>query len=218
MSKDKNISKGNQEMSILQNDESLKNNNQTQYNSPPKDKLLLKGENPDDILFFPEKKIEKIPINPTVILSDMENGYLAFSKFIYNNPNGKGYYQTSTESFYLKIMITDQADPILIQNVIDYGFVDQIYLSKDCNEIPYDTLKSQLCNLTQNQNCYAKFFSISPKYNEDSGIVIKAFHAITLNSSEETRVQINYNKPKKIGYLNRQWIKTKRALGVKVVL
>ena len=54
--------------------------------------------------------------------------------------------------------------------------------------------------------------------NEDSGIVIKAFHAITLNSSEETRVKINYNKPKKLGQLNRQWIKTKRALRVKVVL
>ena len=61
----------------------------------------------------------------------------------------------------------------------------------------HDTSKSQLCNLTQNQNCYAKFFSINPEYNEDNGIVIKAFHAITLNSSEETIVQINYNKPKK---------------------
>ena len=82
-------------------------------------------------------------------------------------------------------MITDQADPIFIQNSIDYGIVDRIYLSKDCNEIPYDTLKSQLCNLTQNHNCYAKFFSISPpEYNEDNGVVIKAFHVITLNSNE----------------------------------
>ena len=139
-------------MPILQNDESLKNNNhsqdKTQDNSPPKEKFLLKGENPDDILFFLEKETEKIPINLTVILSYMEKGYLAFSEFIYNNSNGKRYYQTSIESIYLRIMITDQADHILIQNAIDYGFVDQIYLSKDCNEIPYDTLKSQLCNLT----------------------------------------------------------------------
>ena len=93
LSKYKNISKGTQEMSILQKDESLKNNNhpqhKTQDNSPPKDKLILKGENPDDILFFPEKETEKIPINPPVILSDMEKGYLTFSGFIYNNPNGK---------------------------------------------------------------------------------------------------------------------------------
>ena len=115
-------------------------------------------------------------------------------------------------------MITNQANPILIQNSIDYSFVDRIYLSKDYNEIPYDTLKSQLCNLTQNQNCYVKFFSISPKYNENNGIVIKVFHVITLNSSEETRVQINDNKPRKISQLNRQWIKTKRTLRVKAVL
>ena len=41
---------------------------------------------------------------------------------------------------------------------------------------------------------------------------------ITLNSSEEIRVQINDNKPKKIGQLNRQWIKTKITLGVKAML
>ena len=222
LSKDKNISKGIQEMPILQKKENVKNNNliqgKNQDNSPPMDKLLLKGENPDDILFFPEEETEKISINPTVILSYMEKGYLTFSEFIYNNPNGKGYYQTSIESIYPRIMIIDQADPILIQNAINYGFVDRIYLSKDCNEISYDTLKSQLCNLRPNHNCYAKFFSISPEYNEDNRIVIKAFHVITLNSSEETRVQINDNKPKKIGQLNRQWIKTKIALGVKVML
>ena len=65
-------------------------------------------------------------------------------------------------------------------------------------------------------SCY--FFKISPEYNEDSGIFIKAFHVITLKSSEETRVQINDNKPKKIGQLNRQLKKTKRALEVKAVL
>ena len=80
-------------------------------------------------------------------------------------------------------MIKDQTYHILIQNAIDYGFVDRIYLSKDCNKIRYDSLKSQLCNLTQNENCCAKFFSISLEYNEDNGIVIKAFHAITLNST-----------------------------------
>ena len=148
----------------------------------------------------------------------MEKGYWPYSKFIYNNPNNKRYYQTSIESIYPWIMITNQADPILIQNSIDYGFVYRIYLSKDCNQIPYDTLKSQLCNLTQIRTVKLSFFSISPEYNEDNGIVIKVFHVITLNSSEETKVQINRNKPKKIGKLNRQWIKTKRALGVKAVL
>ena len=152
-------------MPIIRKDESMKNNSLKEDkhllsgdNSSPKDKLLLKGENYDEILFFPEEEKEKIPINPTVILSDMEKGYLTFSEFIYNNLNGTGYYQTSIESIYPRIMIADQAYPILIQNAIDYGFVGRIYLSKDCNEIPYDTLKSKLCNLTQNQNCYAKVF------------------------------------------------------------
>ena len=81
-------------MPIFQKDESLKNNSLKEgkhlpngENSPPKDKLLLKGENSNEILFFLEKETEKILINPTIILSYMEKGYLAFSEFIYNNPN-----------------------------------------------------------------------------------------------------------------------------------
>ena len=97
--KDKNISKGIQTMSILQNDENLKNNSlkedkhlPSRDNNPLKDKLLLKGKNYDEIFFFPEEETEKMPINPIVILSEMEKGYLAFSEFIYKNSNGKGYY------------------------------------------------------------------------------------------------------------------------------
>ena len=48
--KGKNISKGIQEMPILQKDKSLKDN------SSPKDRLLSKGENSYETLFFPEKK------------------------------------------------------------------------------------------------------------------------------------------------------------------
>ena len=50
LSKNKNISKGIQEMPILQKDKSLKDN------SLSKDKLLSKRENSYDILFFPEEK------------------------------------------------------------------------------------------------------------------------------------------------------------------
>ena len=57
--KGKNISKDIQEMPILQKDKSLKNNSlvkdknlSSRDKSPSKDKLLSKGENSDDILFF----------------------------------------------------------------------------------------------------------------------------------------------------------------------
>ena len=88
--KSKNISKGTQEMSILQKDKSLKNNSLAKDknlssgdNSPSKDKLLSKGENSDDILFFPEEKTENSVINTSsFILSDMEIKYLTFSEFI----------------------------------------------------------------------------------------------------------------------------------------
>ena len=50
LSKGKNISKGIQEIPILQKDKSLKDN------SPPKDKLLSKGENSDETFFFLEEK------------------------------------------------------------------------------------------------------------------------------------------------------------------
>ena len=98
--KRKNISKGTQEMPILQKDKSLKNNGlskdknlSSRDNSPSKDKLLSKRENFDDILFFPEEKTENSVINTSsFILSDIERKYLTFFKFIYNNPNGDGYY------------------------------------------------------------------------------------------------------------------------------
>ena len=101
---------------------------------------------------------------------------------------------------------------------MDFSFVDRIYLSPNCDEILNDTIRIQLCNMTGHQSFYIKFFTISPEYNEDSGIRIKAFHLITINSSEESRFQINDSKPKKQGYYNRQWTKTRRALGIKVVL
>ena len=72
--------------------------------------------------------------------------------------------------------------------------------------------------MTGRQSVYIKFFTISPKYNEDSGICIKAYHLITIKSSEESRFQINDVKPKKQGYYNRQWTKRRRTLGIKAVL
>ena len=108
-------------MSILQKDKSLKNNSleKDKYlssgdNNPSKDKLLSKGENSVDILFYPEEKTENNAINTSsFILSDMERKYLTFSEFIYNNPNGDGYYQTSTESIYPRIIITKRLIPYL---------------------------------------------------------------------------------------------------------
>ena len=88
--KGKNISKGIQEMPILQKDKSLKDN------SSPKDILLSKGENSNETLFFPEEKTKNISIISSTTLSNMEKKYLTLSEFIYNNPNGNGYYQTST--------------------------------------------------------------------------------------------------------------------------
>ena len=221
--KSKNISKGTQEMPI-QKDKSLNNNSLAKDknlssgdNSPSKDKLLSKGENSDDILFFPEEKTENI-ITSSFILSEMERKYLTFSEFIYNNPNGDGYYQTSTESIYPRIIITKKTDPSFIQDAMDFGFVDRIYLSPNCEEILNDTLRTQLCKMTGHQSFYIKFFTISPEYNEDIGVCHKAYHLITINSSEESRFQINDIKPKKLGYYNRQWTKTRRALGIKAVL
>ena len=88
--KGKNISKGIQEMPILRKDKSLKDN------SSSKDILLSKGENSNETLFFHEEKTKNISIISSTTLSDMEKKYLTLSEFIYNNPNGNGYYQTST--------------------------------------------------------------------------------------------------------------------------
>ena len=101
-------------MPILQKDKSLTNNSLEKDkhlpsgdNSPPKDKLISKGENSDDILFFPKEKTKNIVINTcSFTLSEMEIEYLTFSEFIYNNPNGNGYYHTSIESIYPRIIIT----------------------------------------------------------------------------------------------------------------
>ena len=78
----------------------------------------------------------------------MERKYLTFSEFIYNNPNGNGYYQTSTESIYLRIIITKKIDHLFVQDAMDFNFVDRIYLCPNCDEILNDTLRFQLCNMT----------------------------------------------------------------------
>ena len=213
-------------MPILQKDESLKNNCLSKDknlpsgdNSPSKDKLLLKGENADEILFFPEEKTENVVLNPlSHILSDIERKYLTFSKFIYNSPHGPGYYQTSTKSIYPRIIITEKIDHIVVQNAMDFGFVDRIFMSSDCMEFLNDTFRTQLYKLTRTQKFYVRFFSISPEYNEDTEEYIKTYHLITMNNNEETRIQINANKPKKIGYYNQQWTKTRRTFDIKSML
>ena len=73
---------------------------------------------------------------------------------------------------------------------MDFGFVDRIYLIPNCEEILNDTFITQLCKMRGHQSVYIKFFIISPEYNEDIGICIKAYHLITINSSEESRFQI----------------------------
>ena len=127
----------------------------------------------------------------------MKRKYLTFSEFKYNNPNGDGYYQASTESIYLRIIITKKTDPSFIQDAMDFDFVDRIYLSPNCEEILNDTLITQVCKMTGHQSVYIKFFTISLECNEDIGMCIKAYHLITINSSEESRFQINEVKPKK---------------------
>ena len=87
-------------MPILQKGKILKDN------SPPKDRLLSKGENSDETLFFPEEKTKNISIMSSMTLSEMERKYLTLFEFIYRNTNGNGYYQTSTESIYARIIIT----------------------------------------------------------------------------------------------------------------
>ena len=81
-----------------------------------------------------------------------------------------------------------------------------------------DTLRTQLYQLIKKQNYYARFFSINPEYNEDTKQYLKVYHLITMNNSEETRIEINNKKPKKHGYYNRPWTKTRKALGIKAVL
>ena len=116
------------------------------------------------------------------------------------------------------IIITEKIDLIFIQNAMDFGFVDQIYLSFDCIEIFNDNIRTQLYQLTRTQNYYARFFSIILEYNEDTREYLKAYHLITMNNSEEIRIEINVKKPKKLGYYNRPWTKIRRALGIKTVL
>ena len=101
------------------------------------------------------------------------------------------------------IIITKKIDPISIQKAMDFSFVDRIYLSSYSMEILNDTLRTQLYQLTRTQNYYARFFSINPEYNEDTKEYLKAYHLITMNNSEETRIEINDKKPKKLGYYNR---------------
>ena len=83
---------------------------------------------------------------------------------------------------------------ICIQNAMDLGFIDQIFLNSDCMEFLNDTLRTQLYKLTRTQNYYARFFSISSEYNEDTREYLKSYHLITMNNSEETIIQINDKK------------------------
>ena len=60
--------------------------------------------------------------------------------------------------------------------------------------------------MTGHQSVYIKFFTISPEYNEDIEMCLRAYHLITINSSEESKFQIKEINPKSRGIItdNRQ--------------
>ena len=108
-------------MPILLKDKSLDTKQSLKGKTPPK--MRKYRRNP----FFSEEKTENIPLNPSITLSDIEKRYLTFSKFIYNNPTGLGYCQISIGSIYPRIIITGQADPSFVQNIIDYSLLTKSF-------------------------------------------------------------------------------------------
>ena len=68
--------------------------------------------------------------------------------------------------------------------------------------------------MTGHQRFYIKFFIISPEYNKDSGICIKAYHLITIQSSEESR----FKNPKNRDIITDNGQRLGEHWGIKAVL
>ncbi|KAH0698972.1 hypothetical protein KY284_013187 [Solanum tuberosum] len=174
----------------------------------------------------PEKFINKVS-SGTKVFSTFQVGkqnpkeeeYLKFTKDIYNLPSesGETYGVLGTTSLFPRISIFPNGSAKFAAQLFEYGYLDRIYAKPNLQEI--SQLPSQLVTsikrFAEGEGVYCRFFSISME-GKDFQSYFPTINFITIEKLKSFNVKAT-GVDKKLPHLNKKWIQTRRALGIKAL-
>ncbi|KAG5598558.1 hypothetical protein H5410_029928 [Solanum commersonii] len=215
----KNISMVSMDMPIsASKDEEKSRANEATSSSSAKAEKIIFGK--------PESKTNQVPYGTKVFSSfqvgkqhPKEEEYLAFTRYIYNLPEESG--QTNgvlgTTSLFPRISIFPNGIPGITAQLFEFGYLDRVYTKPDLKELSQlpSKLFEAIKNFDQGNGVYCRFFSISVEC-QDLQAYYPTLNYISVEKIKEFNVKAT-GVDKKLPHLNKKWIQTRRALGIKVL-
>ncbi|KAG5591772.1 hypothetical protein H5410_042286 [Solanum commersonii] len=173
-----------------------------------------------------ESSTNKVPSRAKVFSSfqvgkqhHKEEVYLAFTRYIYNLPeeNGETFGVLGTTSLFSRILIFSNESPSFTVQLFEFGYLDRLYAKQDLKEISQLPIKlfNSVKNYAQGDGAYCRFYSISMEY-KDLQAYYPTLNYISVEKIKDFNVKAT-GVDKKLSYLNKKWIQTRRALGIKAL-
>ncbi|KAH0725906.1 hypothetical protein KY284_001771 [Solanum tuberosum] len=148
-----------------------------------------------------------------------EEEYLSFTRYIYNllEESGETYGVLGTTSLFPRISIFPNGIPSFTAQLFEFVYLDLVYTKPDLKELSKlpSKLFEAIKNFAQGNRVYCRFYSISMECQD-----LQAYYP-TLNYISVERIK-NFNVKatgvdKKLSHLNKKWIQTRKALGIKAI-
>ncbi|KAH0776096.1 hypothetical protein KY290_007507 [Solanum tuberosum] len=186
--------------------------------SSAKDEKIIFGK--------PESSTNKVPSRAKVFSSfqvgkqhPKEEEYLAFTRYIYNLPeeSGETFGVLGTTSLFPRISIFPNGSPGFTTQLFEFGYLDQVYAKPDLHEISKLPTKlfNSVKNYAQGGGVYCRFYNISME-SKDLQAYYPTLNYISVEKIKDFNVKAT-GVDKKLPHLNKKWIQTRRALGIKAL-
>uniref|UniRef100_M1DYT9 Uncharacterized protein n=1 Tax=Solanum tuberosum TaxID=4113 RepID=M1DYT9_SOLTU len=174
----------------------------------------------------PESSTNKVPSGAKFFSSfqvgkqyPKEEEYLAFTRYIYNLPeeSGKTFGVLGTTSLFPRISIFPNGSPGITAQLFEFGYLDRVYAKLDLQELSQLPTKlfNSVKNYAQGYGIYCRFFSISME-SKDLQEYYPTINYISVEKIKDFNVKAT-GVDKKLPHLNKKWIQTRRALGIKAL-
>ena len=214
---------------------SVKNISTVRTDMPSSSKKDVRGSRANEASSSSSVKTEKISGNPenktnpdssgakfflSLQVHPKEEEYLKFTKYIYNLPehSGETYGVLGTTSLFPRISKFPNGISSFTAQLFEFGFLDQVFTGPDLKEL--SQLPSRLFNAIKNFSqgdggVYCRFYSIAMEC-QDSQAYYPTLNYITVEKIKDFNIKAT-RVDKKLPFLNRKWIQTRRALGIKAL-
>ncbi|KAG5592017.1 hypothetical protein H5410_042531 [Solanum commersonii] len=148
-----------------------------------------------------------------------EEEYLSFTRYIYNLPeeSEETYGVLGTTSLFSRISIFPNGLPGFTAQLFEFGYLDRVYTKpnlKELSQLPTKLFEA-IKNYAQGNGVYCRFFSISMEC-KDLQAYYPTLNYITIEKIKDFNVKAT-GVDKKLPHLNKKWIQTRRALGIKAL-